>query len=60
MSELKLEGFAAVGVTQHLVTKANPEDRFLAHQPANRLVRIIERRRIAGSIREKDAVGIEL
>src|SRR4051812_6832158 len=58
VSELELERPATHGKSKELMSETNPEDRFLAEQTAERLVRILDRLRISGSVRKKNTVGI--
>src|SRR6266699_6503701 len=59
MSKFQLEGRSAEGEAKHLMAEANPEDRFLADQIAQGLMRIRERSWIAGAVRKKNSIGIE-
>src|SRR6266480_7783843 len=59
MSKFQLEGRSAEGEAKHLVPETNPEDRLLAHQIAQGLMRIRDRGRIAGAVRKKNYIGIE-
>src|SRR6266516_6517295 len=59
MPEFKFEGPPAKSKTEHLMTKTNSEDRFEAHQIADRLVRIRQRFRISGAVGKKNAIRVE-
>src|SRR5438094_727710 len=59
MPKFQFEGPPAKGKTEHLMTKANSEDRFATHQIADRLVGIRQRLRITRAVRQKNAIRIE-
>src|SRR6059058_3950412 len=59
MPKFQFEGPPAKGKTEHLMTKANSEDRFATHQIADRFVGIRQRFRITRAVRQKNAIRIE-
>src|SRR5205814_7014196 len=59
MPKFQFEGPPAKGKTEHLMTKANSEDRFATHQIADRLVGIRQRFRITRAVRQKNAIRSE-
>src|SRR6185369_11743228 len=60
VSELQLIRLPSQRVSEQLVTQTNPKYRFLAEQVLNRIDRIPNRRRIAGTVGKKNAIGIHL
>ncbi len=59
MAELELVGFAAEREATELVAEADAEDRYAAYHLPNRLHGIFDRLGIAGTVREKNAIGLE-
>ena len=59
MSELQLVGLAAEREAENLVAQADAEDGLLADQLADVADLGCERLRIAGTVREKHAVGLQ-
>ena len=58
MAEFEFEGLAAVGVGEDLIAEADPEHRQLGNQRADFLVDVAKRRRIAGTVREEQAIRL--
>ncbi len=59
MAELQLEGFSAKCEPHDLMTEANAEDRLLPKQAAHIPDRIVHGFRIARTIGQENAVGIQ-
>src|SRR5580693_47886 len=59
MPELKLVSASAERKSQYLVAKADAENRRLADQTPNVVDLRMQRLRIARTVREKDAVGLQ-
>src|SRR5437762_12890509 len=59
MSKFQLEGRSAEGEAKDLMAETNPEDRSLAYQIADRLMRIRERGWLTRAFRKKNSMRIE-
>src|SRR5207244_8553510 len=59
MSKLEFECRSAKSEAEHLMPKANPEDRFFAHQTAHGFMCIGKRGRITWSVGKKNSVRIK-
>ena len=60
MAELQLVGLGPAGQAQELMPQADAEDRLLAQQVADGLLRVVQRLGIAGTVGEEHAVGLLL
>src|SRR5690242_5633698 len=59
VSELELEGLAAQRDAGQLMSEADAENRLATHEAANVVHRVGARLGITGTVREKDAVGLQ-
>src|SRR5437773_9902129 len=59
MSKFQLEGRSAEGEAKNLMAETNPENQNLAHQIADRLMRIRERCWITRAVRKKNSIKVE-
>src|ERR1700733_13141745 len=59
MSELQFVSAAAEGEPQYLVAEADAENRHFADQPPDIVDLRVQRFGVAGTVREKDAVGLQ-
>ena len=58
VAEGELVGLEADGTTEQLVAEADPEDRLVADQAADRVDDVVEGGGIAGAVGEEDDVGL--